>query len=55
MQNHIDDLATRGGTVDGVPATMVLDIRVPPGFEGLLRDLIEYGSARGVRVSIKAF
>jgi RHS repeat-associated protein len=55
LTEHIDDLATRGATVDGLPADLVLDIRVPAGHEGLLRELIDYGAARGVSVQIKAY
>jgi hypothetical protein len=53
LQDHIDDLATRGATVDGYPARLVLDVRVPPGHEGLLKELIEYGGGRGIEVRIK--
>jgi hypothetical protein len=31
MEDHIIDLGTRGATVDGRPARMVLDLRVQPG------------------------
>lgn len=46
MEAHIDDLATRGATVDGMPANMTLDIRVPSGSTGSLTSLISYGSAQ---------
>ena len=53
MARHIDDLATRGATVDRRPATMVLDLRVPPGGTEAARPLIQYGRGQNVNVLIK--
>ncbi len=55
MQSHIDDLAARGATVDGVPANMILDLRVQPGGSNAAQSLIGYGQSQGVSVMIKEF
>jgi hypothetical protein len=59
MMAHIRDLATRGATVDGTPATMILDIRVQPGgvaaAKSLFQSLIRYGERRDVTVIVKEF
>jgi hypothetical protein len=53
MRAHIRDLSTRGATVNGRPANMILDIRVPPGGVVPAQSLIGYGKSRGVTVIIK--
>jgi tetratricopeptide (TPR) repeat protein len=52
-QAHIRDLSTRGATVSGQPANMILDLRVPPGGAAAAQSLVAYGKARGVTVVIK--
>ncbi|EIC30148.1 RHS repeat-associated core domain-containing protein [Methylomicrobium album] len=47
MQSHIDDLAARGAAVDGVPANMILDLRVQPGGSNAAQSLIGYGQSQG--------
>jgi len=53
MQNHIQDLGTRGATVNGQPANMILDLRVQPGGAGAAQQLVGYGQQYGVKVVIK--
>ena len=55
MSSHIDDLATRGATVDGQKANMVLDIRVQAGGAKDAASLIQYGRQQGANVVIKEF
>jgi hypothetical protein len=55
MQVHIDDIATRGATIDGNPANMILDIRVQPGGAGVAQQLIDYGQRQGVTVIVKEY
>jgi len=55
MENHIDDLAYNGATVDGQPANMVLDLRVQPGGAQDAAPLVQYGQQQGVTVVIKEF
>jgi YD repeat-containing protein len=55
MQSHIQDLQTRGATVNGQPANMILDIRVQPGGAAAAQPLIQYGAARSVTVVVKTF
>ena len=55
MQDHIDDLAHNGVTINGTPASMMLDIRVQPGELQSAQPLIEYGERNGVAVIIKDF
>jgi hypothetical protein len=52
MQNHIEDLRVAEITVDGVPATKILDIRVQPGGLRDAKWLIEYGRNQGITVRI---
>ena len=54
MQTHITDLS-RGHTVSGNPASMVLDIRTPKGTESALQSLVKYGQQRGIQVRIQGF
>jgi hypothetical protein len=44
MQKHIDDLSTRGATINDRPARMILDLRVPPG-----GNTAQSGSAKGFK------
>jgi len=55
MQSHILDLERSGATVNGNPANLVLDIRVPVGQEGALASVVDYGATRGVTVQIVGF
>jgi RHS repeat-associated protein len=55
IQTHIDALANSGATVNGEPATMVLDLRVQPGGVNAAQSLIQYGASVGVTVTVKAF
>jgi len=55
MENHIKDLGTRGVTVDGNPASMVLDLRVQPGGKNAAHKLVEFGKEYGVTVTVKEF
>ena len=55
MQAHIQDLGTRGATVNGNPGNMILDIRVQPGGAAAAEQLIPYGKTRGVTVVVKEF
>ena len=55
MKAHIDDLATRGATINDEPANMVLDLRVQPGGVADAASLIEYGRNVGVTVIIREF
>lgn len=52
MQEHIRDLASRRGSVDGDDANMILDLRVQPGGSKAAESLIEYGAERNVIVQI---
>ena len=55
MQDHIDDLGTRGATVDGQQANMILDLRVQPGGSSTAQSLIQYGRENNVTVILKEF
>ena len=55
MTSHIDDLATRGATVNGQKANMVLDIRVQPGGAKDAASLVQYGRQQGINVVVKEF
>jgi len=55
MEAHIRQLSGRGVTVDGQPARMWLDLRVPPGGAAAAQPLVDYGMKRGVTVVIKEF
>jgi RHS repeat-associated protein len=55
LTKHIDDLATRGASVNGKPAAMFLDLRVQPGGADAASKLVDYGAKRGVGVSVKEF
>ena len=55
MESHIDDLANNGATVNGQPANMVLDVRVPPGGAQEAAPLIQYGQQQGVNVIVKEY
>jgi len=55
MRTHIDTLQSSKITVDGVPATKILDIRVQPGGSADANKLIEYGRQRNITVIIKEF
>ncbi|WP_449105263.1 hypothetical protein [Pseudomonas mohnii] len=55
MQDHIIDLGTNGAKVNGVPATMVLDLRVQPGGSAAAKSLIEFGREYNVKVVVKEF
>ena len=46
---------TRGATVNGQQANMVLDLRVQPGGSNAASSLIEFGRRLGVDVIIKEF
>ena len=55
MQDHIIDLGTNGAKVDGMPANMVLDLRVQPGGSTAAQSLIEFGREYNVKVIVKEF
>jgi len=55
MQDHIIDLGKNGAKVDGVPANMVLDLRVQPGGSAAAKSLIEFGREYNVKVVVKEF
>lgn len=55
IQEHIDDLGTSRATVDGNPATMVLDLRVQPGGSAAAQQLVQYGAKNNVIVIVKEF
>lgn len=55
MRTHIDTLQSSKITVDGIPATKILDIRVQPGGLADSSKLIEYGKQRNITVIIKEF
>jgi filamentous hemagglutinin len=55
MEAHIEDLGTRGATVNGQPANMVLDLRVQPGGAPAAQRLVNYGNSFGVKVIIKEY
>lgn len=55
MQDHIYDLGKNGATVNGNPATMVLDLRVQPGGTAAAQSLIQYGAQNNVTVIVKEF
>ncbi|KAB5617804.1 hypothetical protein F7234_25070 [Pseudomonas putida] len=51
----IIDLGANGAKVNGVPATMVLDLRVQPGGLAAAKWLIEFGREYNVKVVVKEF
>jgi len=53
MHEHIRDLGTRGATINGQPANMVLDLRVQPGGTAAAQPLVDLGRRLGVRVIVK--
>ncbi|WP_245300445.1 hemagglutinin repeat-containing protein [Rhizobium sp. YK2] len=55
MQNTIDELRRSDITVDGSPATKILDIRVQPGGVDAAQALVDYGRNQGVTVLVKEF
>ncbi len=55
MHEHIRDLGTRGAFVDGVPANMILDLRIQSGGAAAAQQLIEFGKQFGVTVIVKVF
>jgi RHS repeat-associated protein len=55
MQEHIVDLASRGATVNGKAANMILDLRVQPGGAAAAQSLVDFGLKRGVTVIVKEF
>ncbi len=55
MEDHIEDLGTRGATVGGQLATMVLDLRVQPGGAQAAQQLIQFGKQFGVKVIVKEY
>jgi hypothetical protein len=55
MRAEIRKLSTSGATVDGQPARMVLDIRVPSGGERALDSLRYYGQQFNVTVKVSSF
>ncbi len=55
MQEHIVDLGSRGATVDGKKANMIIDLRVQPGGSKDAQSLIEFGQKHGVNVIVKEF
>jgi filamentous hemagglutinin len=55
MQQVIEDLGTRGATVDGKPAQMVLDLRVQPGGAAAAQPLVDFGKQYGVQVTVREF
>jgi filamentous hemagglutinin len=55
MQKHIEDLGTRGATVNDQPATMILDLRVQPGGAIAAKSLVAHGNKFEVRVIIKEY
>jgi filamentous hemagglutinin len=58
MTQHIDDLAlakANGASVNGNPATLMLDLRVQPGGAAAAKPLAQYGASQGIQVTIKEF
>lgn len=55
MTSHIDDLATRGATVNGQKANMVLDLRVQAGGAKDAASLVQYGRQQDINVVVKEF
>lgn len=55
MMEHIEDLAARSILVDGVPATKILDIRVPPGGRLAAEPLIAEGRRLGITVLVQEY
>ncbi|KTB55901.1 MULTISPECIES: hypothetical protein [Pseudomonas] len=55
MQDHIIDLGTNGAKVNGLPANMVLDLRVQPGGSAAAKSLVEFGREYNVKVVVKEF
>ncbi|WP_171030978.1 MULTISPECIES: hypothetical protein [Pseudomonas] len=55
MQDHIIDLGTTGAKVDGMPASMVLDLHVQPGDSAAAKSLIQFGRDYDVKVVIREF
>lgn len=55
MQNTIDELRRNDITVDGSPATKILDIRVQPGGVDAAQALVDYGRIQGITVLVKEF
>lgn len=55
MEEHIDDLDKRRGTVNNQNATMALDVRVQPGGYESAKFLIDYGRSRNVVVNVVEF
>lgn len=55
MQDHIIELGTNGAKVNGVPANMVLDLRVQPSGSAAAKSLIEFGREYNVKVIVKEF
>lgn len=53
MKDHIVDLGTNGAKVNGLPANMVLDLRVQPGGSAAAKSLIDFGGEYNVRLRIK--
>lgn len=55
MENTINELRDSGITVNGTPATKILDIRVQPGGVAAAQALVDYGKRRNVTVVVKEF
>lgn len=55
MEQHIDNLSSNGATVNGVPATMVLDLRVQAGGASAAQQLVIFGQVKNVLVIVKEF
>ncbi|MBB3386679.1 filamentous hemagglutinin, partial [Rhizobium sp. BK609] len=55
IQNTIDELRRSDITVDGSPATKILDIRVQPGGIDAAQALVDYGRNQGITVLVKEF
>jgi len=52
MEDHIVDLGNSGATVNGIPANMILDLRVQPGGIPSAQPLIQFGRNNNVTVII---
>ena len=55
VRGYVRELAgNRAATVDGKPANLILDLRVPPGCETAAEFLIAYGKSFGITVKVSS-
>jgi filamentous hemagglutinin len=52
LKTHINKLA-EGAEINGQPANITLDVRVPSGMKEKFQELIQYGADRGIKVVIQ--